>query len=485
MKPEYILQRPIGMFEKNQIAKQLTKGYASVTLTAILDHPSRSSSSSESESTTHFYKKQLYPALNLLIQSHPMLQLCVLNADQPSARFVQLTTLKLDDLVIVSENDRYWETECQKRVITNECQHEFDLFALKPLWRLNVSAHSDRSDQCSITFTVQHVIADGLSTLIVWKDLLRYLNNQHQHQASFNNIDITSAYFDTSKPCNIPLPIEQRNAPKDPNVKPGPPVPEDGWEGDFPAPEKEQLDTIIHLMQIRGDTWSQLIQKSKQHQVSLHAIIYSAYLLSWTSIYPDISVKTVTAINCRPYCDPPVGNDELGIFFGRFEYGWPKETLIPFIEQQDSDETSSSSSSFWKLAKVYHQLVQENKLLTCQRSLLMEDALPTYPESYCNVWYQSRKSFKMGRSGGLNISDLGKFVQEDEKNNEGRNKWVLNNLWFCQSAHIYATVIAVNVVTSNGNMNTTITWQRGSIIEEKALKFVEKFKQTLENEALK
>ncbi|KAI9309231.1 hypothetical protein BJ944DRAFT_154717, partial [Cunninghamella echinulata] len=258
---------------------------------------------------------------------------------------------------------------------------------------------------------------------------------------------------------------------------------EDGWEGDFPAPENEQLDTVLHFMQIGGNTWSRLIQKSKQHQVSLHAIIYSAYLLSWISVYTDTSVKTVTAINCRPYCDPPVANDELGIFFGRFEYGWPKEALLPFMEQDNNVTSPSSSSSFWKLAKLYHQLVQENKLLTCQRSLLMEDALPTFPESYCNVWYQSRKTFKMGRSGGLNISDLGKFVQ-DEKNDEGRNKWVLNNLWFCQSAHIYATVIAVNVVTSNGNMNATITWQRGSIIEEKALKFLENFKQRLENEAL-
>ncbi|CAO3647632.1 unnamed protein product [Cunninghamella blakesleeana] len=475
MKSEYILQRPLGMFEKNQVAKQLTKGYASVTLTAILDHPPRP----QAEPITLFYKKHLYSALERLIQSHPMLQLCVLNADKPSAQFIQLTHLNLNDLVIISENDEFWDTSCQERIITNECQHEYDLFSLKPLWRLHVSAHPDRPDQSSITFTVQHVISDGLSTLIVWKDLLQYLNDQ-KHQKSDFIIDITSkTHFDTSKPCDIPLPIEQRNAPKDPNVTPSPPVPEDGWEGDYVAPENEQLDTIVHMMQIKSDVWSKLVKKAKQHQVSLHAVIYSAYLLTWGLLYPDTSVKTATAINCRTYCNPPVSNDELGIFFGRLECGWPKEKLFQFTEHGET------SLAFWRLAKTYHQFVQDNKLLTCQRSLLMEDTLPTYPESYFDVWYNSRKLFKMGRSGGLNISDLGRFVQDNNNNNNQiENSWILNNLWFCQSAHIYATVIAVNVVSTNGNMNATITWQRGSVFEDRALKFLDEFKQRLEIEAI-
>ncbi|KAI8077781.1 alcohol acetyltransferase [Halteromyces radiatus] len=486
----YITQRPLGMFEKNQIAKQLTKGYASVTLTASLHHPPRSNG----DIPTVFYKKYLYPALATMIQKHPMLRLTVHDTDKSSAHFVQLLKLAYDDLVLVTDHDQFWIPNIQETIITEECQHEFDLFGLCPLWRLRVSCHPDKLDQCSITLSVQHVIADGLSTTVLWQELLHNLNNIDSN--SHNHI-VDSLYFDTSSVCQVPLAIEDRNGPKDINVSPSDPVPTDGWQGDYAAPPNEKLDTVMHLMQVDVQTWTSLLKKAKMYEVSLHAVLYSAYLLSWMSEYPDQAVKTVTAINCRTYCQPPIPHDELGIFFGRFEYGWPLEKLNALTEDTTDDETPLdgnkhlfmndnidtgifSTTTFWKLAKIYHDVVQENKLLTCQRSLLMGDSLPNYPEDYCNVWYNARKMFEKGRSGGLNISDLGKF----NYSTGAKATWTLDHLWFSQSAHFYATILAVNAITVNGSMHATITWQRGSVQEEKALRFIELFHARLKKESL-
>ncbi|ORZ21508.1 alcohol acetyltransferase [Absidia repens] len=473
MDAKYILRRPLGMFEKNQVAKQLTKGYASVTLTAELQHPPRPTNTT----ATNFYKQHLKSALLPLIQKHPMLRLSLLMADKPAARFVQLLHLQLDGLVIVTDQDRFWDQETQERIITEECQHEFDLFALKPLWRLRVSCHDDAADRCSITLSVQHVIADGLSTATLWKDILIYMNNSSGDMDSVNKVDgdTVSFSFDTSDDCEVPLPIEDRNGPKDTTITASDPMPADGWQGDFPAPEGETLDTVLHLAKVGDKAWTNLLRKAKMNSVSMHAVVYAAYLLSWMSVYPNQPVKTATAINCRTYCQPPIPDDELGIFFGRYECGWPLDKLDLLVNN------STGRSAFWNLANIYHNLIQENKLLTCQRSLLMGDSLPAYPDAYCDVWYNARKNFKMGRSGGLNISDLGRFNYSSGDD----DLWKLEHLWFAQSVHFYATILAVNVVTANGTMHAAITWQRGSVLENKALRFIDLFISTLEKESSK
>ncbi|CAO3588238.1 unnamed protein product [Absidia cylindrospora] len=478
MDPKYVLQRPLGMFEKNQIAKQLTKGYASVTLTAELQHPPRPTNTT----MTNFYKQHLQLALLPFIQKHPMLCLSLLSADKTTARFVQLVRLQLDDLVIVTDQDRFWDQETQERIVTEECQHEFNLFALKPLWRLRVSCHADITDRCSITLSVQHVISDGLSTATLWKDILQFMNKNSNNSGdgdmdSIDKVDgdTKSVFFDTSDDCQVPLPIEDRNGPKDTTITSSDAMPADGWEGDFPAPEGETLDTVLHLAKVGDKAWSSLLRKAKMNGVSVHAVVYAAYLLSWMSVYPNQSVKTATAINCRMYCQPPIPDDELGIFFGRYECGWPLEKLDLLM-----NNNNTGTSTFWNLATIYHNLIQENKLLTCQRSLLMGDSLPTYPDAYCDVWYNARKNFKMGRSGGLNISDLGRF----NYSNGDDDLWKLDHLWFAQSAHIYATILAVNVVTANGTMHAAITWQRGSVSENKALRFIDLFISRLEKESL-
>lgn len=249
-------------------------------------------------------------------------------------------------------------------------------------------------------------------------------------------------------------------------------MPVDGWQGDFPAPENEKLDTVLRLVKVGSQAWSNLVKAAKSKGVSVHAVLYAAYLLSWVTEYPDQAVKFVSAINCRPYCQPPIPANELGIFFGRYECGWPLEKLALY------SSSSTSTDTFWKLAQDYHTLIQNNKLLTCQRSLLMGDALPNYPDDYCDVWYSAKRNFKMGRSGGLNISDLGRFSYVV------RDAWTLDELWFAQSAHTYATILAINVITTNGTMHAAITWQRGSVQEEKALRFIDSFVSRLENESV-
>ncbi|KAI8071235.1 hypothetical protein BC940DRAFT_317049 [Gongronella butleri] len=451
-------QRQLGMLEKNQIAKQLTKGYASVTLTAIVNHPPRPIATNPAS----FYIQQFQPALQRMLAQHPMLRLTVADVEKPSAHFVQLDRFLMDDLVFITENHEFWEKPCLERIIREECQHHFDLFASVPLWRLRVSCHAQQLDSCCVTLTLQHVIMDGLSTLVFWKDLLQHLNDTNDQKDASGVIDLDPVV-------NVPLPFELRGCPI---VELGPYsdfIPENGWQGDFAARENEELDTVVHIDHFGGDALATLVKRAKIEYVSVHSAIYAAYLLAWASRYQGRSVKTATAINCRPFCVPPVG-DELGIFFGRYECGWDEITLALHAE--------NDLASFWDLAREYHTRLQAKKQETCQRTLLTDSLLPTYPESYCNVWTSARKKFSMGRSGGLNISDLGRF----DVDQEGK-AWTMTETWFCQSAHSFATVIALNVITTCGQLDVAFTWQQGSVVDHTAKDVIRSFMRILSSQA--
>ncbi|KAI8074622.1 alcohol acetyltransferase-domain-containing protein, partial [Gongronella butleri] len=301
------------------------------------------------------------------------------------------------------------------------------------------------------------------STLVFWKDLLRHLNDTKDLTDETNEIEMEPVV-------EVPLPFEQRGCPI---VDLGPNldfIPDNGWQGDYPAHENEELNTVVHINQFEGDALKKLVKRAKLEGVSVHSAIYTAYLLAWVTHYQGRTVKTATAINCRPFCVPAVG-DELGVFFGRFECGWDEITLAL--------HAANDFASFWDLAREYHKRLQSKKQETCQRTLMMDSLLKTFPESYCDVWTSARKKYLMGRSGGLNISDLGRFDVDQEG-----NAWTMKEMWFCQSTHSFATAIALNVITACGKLDVAFTWQQGAVVDHKAEAVIRSFLKILSNQAI-
>ncbi|KAF7727579.1 hypothetical protein EC973_007340 [Apophysomyces ossiformis] len=454
----YTRQRKLGILEKYQVSKQLNNAYGNVVVMGMLQHESRPDGGKE------FYLDKFYAALSKLIRDHPQLCLAVAEEDQPSAHFVHLTSFDFAEVLHLVE-EPYWET--QTDVLADECRIEFDLKnTTLPLWRLRVSFHPERPEECAVTLAIHHTMGDGMSLSIFWHEFLLHIN-------TVEAVPRTTYVLERQAEA-VPPPMEDRNPPTA-NVLDvlgtvlagrlkalpvigrlfGP----TSWAGEFPAAENEMHHTVVRLAQVDGDAWAKLTQIAKQRKLSAHAVLYAALLLAWTDIYPDQKALDIsTPINCRALCQPPVPKNELGNFVGVYERLWKR----PFPE-------------FWSLAEIYHKALQRSKPTATKKSTMLK-FLPKYPESYNNMWYDKRKGFPMGRSGGLELSDLGRFECHE-------GDWQLKSIWFCQSSHTYTTAIGANTITANGSMYATIVWQKDSLDETKAEKFVSRFAQRLIAEA--
>ncbi|KAL0077158.1 alcohol acetyltransferase [Phycomyces blakesleeanus] len=462
--------RKLGHLEKFQISKQLVKCYGSVNLTVDLHHSPRPIHDDKS-SARQFYIDKLSPALAQLIQDHPLLSVATKDSYKPSAHFIRLESVNLEEIILFEES-RFWEERDQ--IIANESRYEFDLDAESPLWHLLVCAHPDRPDQCSITLTVQHLIADGGSLVIFWKGLLAYLSNPPSHTGFASNI----VTIISSEP--LPSPMDQRHPPEldfvdmcqvvygetvkilpkslknflDPSQL--------SWGGDYPAPADAVHNTVLRTLKCGGPTWQSIVKKSKEHGVTVHATLYATAVLAWSELYPNTSLKTFTPTNCRFLCkDTP--SDEIGNFVGTFEN---------FLT------VGELGIGVWPLAKSYHKILQANKINSAKKAWLLK-YLKNFPEDYYEFYRKRRDIYEMGRVGGIELSDLGRA---DVLPSGG--DWKVDGMWFCQSAHTSSNALGLNTITFDGTAHATIAWQAGSLDESKIDRMSQVWLTHLENCAI-
>ncbi|KAI8143519.1 hypothetical protein BJV82DRAFT_610732 [Fennellomyces sp. T-0311] len=166
----------------------------------------------------------------------------------------------------------------------------------------------------------------------------------------------------------------------------------------------------------------------------------AALVEAFANLYPNTMVKTTTPTNCRPV-SPQVARDEMGNFFGAYTHTWTK-----------------SDVKFWDRAKIYGQLLKANKTQAAKVAGQLS-YFSKYPEDYCDFWYGHLEN-PMGRSGGIELSDLGRVVLN--------KSWQIQSLWFCQSAQVFTSPLSINTISTQDTMYASIGWQRGSLDESKA-----------------
>ncbi|KAI8993135.1 alcohol acetyltransferase [Pilobolus umbonatus] len=457
--------RPLGILEKFQVSKQLIHAYGNITLTAHLEHeinPHYSHGDS-------FYLQHFYPVITRLIHQHPMLSMIIKDFNHASIQFEQLTMIDVSQLICI-EGQASLEDSIKKETST-----EFDLSALVPLWRLLVMPESDRS--CSVILTAHHAIMDGMSLSIFWNDFLQNLQSitpcektenwviecleqtpdLPYEQCSLSTIsllDIVPVLFKSLVPKLLPNSIRRIIDPAS-----------DGWKGDYPAVEGEPHQTEIEMMCVPNTLWKPIMNEAKKRGVSAHAILYAAMLLTWSKLYPGRTAKVETPINCRKLCHPPM-DKVMGNYVGDYTSVWTGRRLESLLRGKD----------IWKLATHYYSDLKSSMVESSKVGLYLK-YLPQFPASYCDFWYDKRKSEeKMGRTGGLELSDLGFFPYKG--NND---TWRLTSLYFCQSAQIYTSVLGMNSVIVNDTLFCTLNWQRGSIDPAIMSKYKQVFMDILKN----
>lgn len=443
------LERSLGLLEKYQISKQLVHAYGNITMTATLEHEVMG------EAADTFYRQCFQPAITRLIETHASLSMVVRDKLKNSIHFEQLTIIDVAKLLHIHTVPMTLE-----ELIKEQTSLEFDLDSALPLWRLTLVPLT--STTCTVSLAMHHTIGDGMSLTILWNQLLEGLNTELMEKESSSLIQV--------KKMELPLPYEQLNPPVIsllwdvipvicksliPKILPTSfarlidPLASDGWKGDVAAIEGETHDTELRTVHVPLDIWKPIAEECKKRAISPHAIIFVSMLLAWKRLYSGKTTEAITPINCRNLCKPIVSPTQIGNFVGSYSSIWTSKQL----DQYEND--------VWKMASKYQQDLRSNKTDSAKQALFLK-YLPEFPASYCDFWYDKRKNSTFGRTGGIELSDLGKF----DCYSQGKD-WRLKELYFAQSAQTFTAAFGVNSISVNDNLYCTLGWQKSSLDKSK------------------
>jgi hypothetical protein len=455
--------RPLGLLEKYQVSKSIADCYGTVNLAAHLEH----SSGWQDQDVQAWFLARLVPAMQKICEREPLLSIVVENHDKPDAYLRQIAKLNVMDIVEF-KTASFQDNAVFQELVGTECRHNFRVEdASKPLWRLCVITHPEDTKHCIIFFTWQHVIGDGMSSTMFFDKFLDILNNGNIDQNPESTIQL-------KKIDEIPLPYDQRGSPK-PNIITEV-VPKaisalftpkfisqrldaNRWAGEFTAKE-EKHNTTARTFEI---SLEKLLPRCKSEKVTPHCALYIAAITAASSELIDgpAKITIATPVNARQFCNPKIPADEIGNFVGVLD----NAVQVPLKEP------------FWDEARKYRKKLKENQRDEAIATQYL-GFLGTYPEEWVKFFKKPLTNSKMGRSGGLELSDLAWWQPK-----VGKGDWVVEKATFCQSINVYGTNISLNAVTVGSALRVAAVWQNGHIDVTKAEKFITKIQDILRDQS--
>lgn len=441
-------ERPLSLTEKFEVSKQLLNAYGTITFTVRLQHePIDQGTTIES-----FYMRHFQPALTNMIDTYTPLSMVVRDKHKSTAHFEQLSSVDLKKVVAISN-----EIVPLNELIRQETTKEFDTEAQIPIWRLRVMAESPTT--CTVVLVMNHAIGDGMSLTVFFRSFLQELNK--------NNISKeTDSSLVPARQQKVALPYEKLNPPSAslfrdaipelakglvPKIFPKPicrmitPVGTGGWKGDRAAIEGEPHNSEIGLIHVPADLWQPITAECKRRCISAHSIVVTTLLLAWRRLYPGEMTELTTPINCRGFCNPPLPKDLMGNYVSSITSYWSNKK---FKREQDN---------IWEMATHYHHWLQKNKIKAAKHALLLK-YLPSYPSSMVDYWYDKRKASPMGRQGGLELSDLGRYMIGQEG-----DTWKAEQIYFCQGAHTFNAGLGMNTICFENTLFCAFDWQKNTL----------------------
>jgi hypothetical protein len=451
--------RSLGLLEKYQLAKDLAECYGTVNCAAHLQHAT--SRPAQDEQT--WYLTRFVPAIQKICDEQPYLTAVVANYDSSDPHWIQLQKLDVMD-ILDFKTISFQDSSMLDAVIADECRYQFDLEDTgRPLWRLCVATDPEDLNRLIIIFTWQHVIADGMSSTIFFDRFLELLNQEEVAEINGTAINIKEIEV-------LPLPYDQRSSPM-PNLITDV-IPKavsklllpkfitrrleaENWGGQYNAKE-ERHKTLVRTIEFCIDD---LLLRCKTEKSSPHCALYTAAIMAASSELMDGPAKlaTVTPINSRSLCTPEIPKDEIGNFVGSFE----NTVCVPI------------KGSFWDEARLYRNQLKEGRRNAGMASQYLAYLGP-YPSEWVKYFKSPLTKRKMGRNGGIELSDLALWKIES-----GKGEWNLEKATFCQSINVYGAVVAINAVTVGNILRTAIVWQDGVVDVDRIDRFVTKIKQIL------
>jgi hypothetical protein len=233
------------------------------------------------------------------------------------------------------------------------------------------------------------------------------------------------------------------------------------WTGDIPLTGDEPSQTRLVSFKLSYTTLDLLHKKCRFEQTTIHAAIFSAFLLSITEIFGKKNMEFFcsTAVDIRRYCQPIISSRQMGDFLSvadTYHYVPYRECLIDL---------------FWSLARqIKEQINQE-----IEHETLPFISTLKFVSNWNEFLLNQRKALPNGRSYSVDVSNLLRW--SFESNNQS---WKILHGGFAQSANMIGSVLTTSVVTVNDILKVFISFQEPNVESVEQVKNMgDKMKQYL------
>ncbi|KAI8055601.1 uncharacterized protein B0P05DRAFT_641257 [Gilbertella persicaria] len=350
------IERNLGLLEKYQLACNLLNCYGSIKLPVLLDHLAVEGY------PAHFHLNTFQPALRTLLDAHPNLLVTIRDKKTKHAHFVLLSHADLSKIVLITQPQEKKMDQIVQELVSIQYfdNQDIETDPLLPLWRLHVVPQSTTS--CIVSFVVSHVVADGMSLTVIWKEFLKALKNDSHTDSSKYIVKINTNQ-------RVPPPYEKSGASSVSFIRDVLPK---AYTDLLPSVLPTCLARLINPIRYKSWKGEALAVPGQKHDsckrgISAHAVLVAAKFLVWAHLYPQACTKFYTSINTRGFCHPPLSPNRIGNFIGIHDSIWDTQQLL--------------TQDIWTIAAMYHQDLQKHKYDGIKETLMIK-YLGSYPKGY-------------------------------------------------------------------------------------------------------
>jgi len=378
----------------------------------------------------------------ILIQKHyPLLQVHIVKLENGNY-FQSEGTLEIPLHVVDKQDDNQWYTIAQ-----NELHQKF-IGTKNPLCRFTLLHSSNKNNINELIATFHHGIADGISCMYLFNQLLYFYNKiasgvaiEQQFKNTFlGPIEdlVDDSFLKTNDDENK---IESSHQE----------IPQPKLIIEQEAPPSNRRTHLLTRILEKKET-EIFIHRCKEEKTTVHSALCAAMLFSAakhpSNHYP-INLSCSSNVNLRKYCQPEIKSQDLACLVSRI------------AENHVLDE----NTLFWDLARECKSKIHNSIEMGVPIKLISSERLRNFNK---NVISQLA-NYQMGRDMTVHISNLGKI-----NFSENHSNLKLKELYFSTGQHIIGSCFWLGVVTFQGKIFCTFA-HVFPLISEQTAKWVANF----------
>lgn len=397
------------------------------------------------------WKSLIERSIQLSIVSQPRLSLQV-DLERKSPWFIILPSNIFDQLpieFIEKENEDFL-----LKILENEVNRRFEYNQNSFLWRVTI-LYDLLNNSFDFVVSLNHAIADGISGMAFLRTFTDHLAERVTTTYSLNNDrpsfelipsrlpPISSLLSSIVEKLLLPKCFRRYFFPKT------------YWTGDQRPIDDPTNETRLISLSFSPIEFRSFHQQCRNQRTTLNSAILSAVLLALLQTYADgnsMEFFCNTAVNIRRYCQPPVLNEQMGVFVSSAD-------SHHFLRWKDED----SIETFWPLARQIREQVEEQ----LEHSVLPLVQSLNYVSDWKKLLIDQRDTLPNGYQHSVDLSNLLAWKFDFDEN----FSWKIIDAGFCQSSNRIGSALTISVVTVNEYLRICFTFN------EKSLKRIDEFRR--------